>query len=85
MTQRNSVATSIDKRPFCSKCKANKADILENNILLCAFCKIMELPRHVRKKIEEPDQSPRKLHGNLGKKYVARKNRTISNVRRKKR
>lgn len=85
MTQRNSVATSIDKRPFCSKCKANKADIVENNSFFCAFCMLMVLPRHVREKIEKPDQSPRKLHGNLGKRYVARKNRTTSNVRRKKR
>jgi len=85
VTQRNSVTTSIDKRPFCSKCKANKADIIENNSFFCAFCMLMVLPRHVREKIEKPDQSPRKLHGNLGKKYVARKNRTTSNVRRKNR
>jgi hypothetical protein len=83
MQKNKTVATPIDQRPICSRCKSNKADIVENNTFFCAFCKIMDLPRHVRKKIEEPDQSPRKLHGNLGKKYVARKNKKTCNVRRK--
>jgi len=76
MRKNKTVATPIDQRPICSRCKANKADIVENNTFFCAFCKIMDLPRHVRKKIEEPNQSSRKLHGRMGKKYVARKNKT---------
>ena len=53
MPKNKTVATEIDSRPICSRCKANKADIVENNTFYCAYCKLKQLPRHVREKIKK--------------------------------